>query len=320
MKRFLGLACLLLFINACDDGNLTVDTLDFDSVTAVKCTSKDVIYKVKDSEILYLEIPSTSFVNDETLSGVPTIIPISSTIRVVYRLYNATASADNVCPSVPSATPNVKEEWITTSGNIEITTTAIKSTDQTTNATKITGYKHYIVLKNVTFQKPSGDQLYESFVFGNYTTSASNLPFGFDEEAVTKSSCDDRVYSISGGESLVLDVDNFSTLFANEETNGTPRTATISATKKLTYKLFNGTVNDTYFCTSPSPATPTLNQQWDAVDGTESVDGTISVTTTSNGPNTFRHTVHLLKVTLKKGNSDFYLGDDFLYGSFDTSM
>ena len=58
MKRILGLVGLLLVINACDDGNLTVDTLDFDSISAVKCTSKDVIYKVKDSEILYLEIPS----------------------------------------------------------------------------------------------------------------------------------------------------------------------------------------------------------------------------------------------------------------------
>ena len=317
MKRFLGLVGLLLVINACDDGDLTVNTLDFDSVTAVKCTSKDVIYKVKDSEILYLEIPSTSFVNDETLTNTPTIIPISATIRAVYRLYNGVASAENVCPSVPSATPNVKEEWVTTSGNIEITTTSIKTTDVTTGATKITGYKHYIVLKNVTFQKPTGDQLYESFVFGNYSTTVSSLPFGFDEEAVTKSSCDNRVFSTSGGESLVLDVDNFATLFPNEVTT---TTATISATKKLTYKLFNGTVNDLYFCTFPTPSTPILAQEWNAIDGIETVDGTIEVTTAQNGPNAFRHTVHLKKVTMKRGNSSFYLGDDFLYGSFDTTL
>ncbi len=319
MKRFLGIVCLLLLINACDDGNLTVESIDFANVTAIKCTSKDVIYKVKDSEILYLEIPSSDFVNDETLENIPTTIPISTTKRAVYRLYSSAASAENVCPTVPSATPNVTEEWITTSGTIQITTTAIKTTDAITNATKITGYKHYIVLKNVTFLKPSGDQLYETFVFGNYTTSVSSLPFGFDEEAVTKSSCDNRIFSFSGGESLVLDVDNFSTLFANEATV-TPRTATVSATKKLTYKLFNGTINDLFFCTSPTPNTPTLAQEWNAVDGIEGTDGTIEVTTTSNGPNTFRHTVHLKKVTMKKGNSDFYLGDDFLYGSFDTSL
>ena len=319
MKRFFGLVSLLLFINACDDGNLTVETIDFENIAAVKCTSKDVIYKVKDAEILFLEIPSTAFGFDETPLGTPTLIPISSTIRAVYRLYNSAASADNVCPTVPSATPNVKEEWITTSGTIQITTTAIKVPGPEINSTKITGYKHYIVLKNVTFQKPSGNQLYESFVFGNYTTNIGSLPFGFDEEAVTKSSCDNRVYSFSGGESLVLDVDNFSTLFANEATI-TPRTATISTTKKLTYKLFNGTINDLFFCTSSTPSTPTLAQEWNAIDGIEGVDGTIEVTTTSNGPNTFRHTVHLKKVSMKKGNSNFYLGDDFLYGSFDTTL
>jgi len=319
MKRFIGIACLLVFINACDDGDLKVETIDFADVTATKCTSKDVIYKVKDTEILYLEIPSTSFGLDETPDGTPISIPISSSIRTVYRLYNGTASEDNICPPVPNATPNVIEEWITTSGTIQISTTAIKAPGTATNSTKITGYNHYIVLKNVTFQKPSGDQLYETFVFGNYTTTVSPLPFGFDEEAITKSSCDERIFSFSGGESLVLDVDNFTMLFANEATT-TPRIATISNSKKLTYKLFNGTINDAYFCTNPTPSTPTLAQEWNAVNGIDGVDGTIEVTTTSNGPNTFRHTIHLKKVTMKKGNSDFYLGDDFLYGSFDTTF
>lgn len=319
MKRFLGLVSLLLFINACDDGDMAVETIDFDAVTAVKCTSKDVIYKVKDNEILFLEIPATDFVNDETLLDTPIVIPISATKRVVYRLYSGEASADNICPTVPNATPNVLEEWITTSGTIEITTTAVKTTDPITLATTITKYNHYIVLKDVTFQKPSGPQIYETFVFGNYNTTATNLPFGFNEDAAFKSSCDSRVFNISGGEALILDVDNFSTLFANQETT-TPRTATISATKKVTYILYNATVNDLYFCTTPTPATPVLSQEWNAVDGIETVDGTIEVTTTSNGPNTYRHTIHLKKVTLKRGYSDFYLGDDFIFGSFDTTL
>lgn len=321
MKRFLGLVCLLLLINACDDGNMTVETIDFETVTAVKCTSKDVIYKVKDNEILFLELPITDLVNDETPLDAPIEIPISATKRVVYRLYSGEASAENICPSVPISTPNVLEEWITTSGTIQITTTAIKTTDAVTGATEITSYKHYIVLKDVTFQKPSGPQTQQTFVFGNYNTTATNLPFGFNVEAAIKSSCDNRVFNFSGGEAMILDVDNFATLFANVPTiTGAPRTATISATKKLTYKLHTGTVNDAYFCATTTPTTPTLIQEWNAIDGVETVDGTIEVTTTQNGPNTFRHTIHLKKVTLKRGNSDFYLGEDFIFGSFDTTL
>jgi hypothetical protein len=319
MKRFLGLVSLLLFINACDDGNMTVETIDFATVTAVKCPNKEVIYKVKNTEILFLEIPPTDFVNDETLIDTPIVIPISSSKRVVYRLYNGEASAENVCPPVPIATPNVLEEWITTSGTIEITTTAVKTTDPITLATKITKYNHNIVLKNVTFQKPSGPQIYTTFSFGNYNTTATNLPFGFNVDAAAKSTCDNRVFNISGGEAFILDVDNFGSLFANEETT-MPRTATISATKKVTYELYNATVNNLYFCTTSTPATPVLLQEWNAIDGMEGVDGTIEVTTTSNGPNTYRHTIHLKKVTLKRGNSDFYLGDDYIFGSFDTTL
>ncbi len=319
MKRFLGLISLLFFISACDDGDLIVETIDFESITATKCDTKDIIYKLKDTEILLLQIPDETFLENETLEDEPIEIEITATTNVIYRLYNGQVSSDNICLLVPDATPNVIEEWVTTSGTIQITTTAIKTTDAETNATKITGYKHFIVLKDVIFQKPGGNQTYDLFTFGNYNTTISPLAFGFDEEAVTKSTCDDRVFSFSGGEAFILDVDNFASLFANEQTT-TPRKATISGTKKLTYKLFSGTVNNTFFCASPTPSLPALSEEWNAVDGVENISGEIEVTTTSNGPNTYRHTVRLKKVTMKKGNTSFYLGDDILYGSFDTTL
>ena len=37
----------MLFITACDDGNLTVDVIDFSEVPAQKCSAKDVIYTIK---------------------------------------------------------------------------------------------------------------------------------------------------------------------------------------------------------------------------------------------------------------------------------
>ena len=54
MKRILCLLSLLLFITACDDGKLTVDVIDFSEVPAQKCSNKDVIYKVKDAEMLFI--------------------------------------------------------------------------------------------------------------------------------------------------------------------------------------------------------------------------------------------------------------------------
>ena len=71
-------------------------------------------------------------------------------------------------------------------------------------------------------------------------------------------------------------------------------------------------------CSTSPPDFPAVTQEWNAVAGVENVSGIIEVTTNTDGLGGvgFRHIVRLKKVTLKKGNSDFYLGDDYLLGSF----
>jgi hypothetical protein len=312
MNRLLGIFTALLLITACDDGDLTVDNIDFSEVAAQKCTTKDVIYKVKDSEMLILAIPASTFINDETLENEPIEVSLSSTIQVIYRQYNGTAGQENICPTVPAAIPNLLEEWTATAGTVQITTTAVKTVNTTTGITQITGYKHFIVFKNITFQKPNGTQVYETYIFGNYTTSVSPLAFGFDEEA-EKSTCDNRIFNFSGSESFVLDLADYSTLLQNEVTT-TPRTALISSTNKVTYRLFSGTVNNAYFCATTTPTSPILSQEWTANNGVANVSGIIEVSTTTFGIG-FQHTIRLKKVTMTRGNTNFYLGDDYLYGS-----
>ena len=306
MKRLLALFLLGFVINACDDGDLEVENIDFTEVTATKCTSKDVVYKIKDSEMLLIEIPAETFANDQTPEGTPINVEISSSVKVKYRQYNGNISADNICPTIPDANPSLQEEWNAIAGTIQITTTAIKSTNQTTGATRITGYRHYIVFKNITFEKPNGVQTYETYVFGNYNTTATQLPLGFSENA-QKSSCDNRVFNISGSELLTLNTANYATLFENTVTT-TPRTALINTSNTLSYKLYNGAVNDAFLCSTSPPDFPAVTQEWNAVAGVENVSGIIEVTTNTDGLGGvgFRHIVRLKKVTLKKGNSYFY--------------
>jgi hypothetical protein len=317
MKRILSIVALVFLINACDDGDLEVENIDFADITAQKCSSKDVIYKIKDSEILFVEIPSTYFANDETLADNPTTVSVSSTIKVTYRQYSDVVTSNNICPTVPNATPNVLEEWTATSGTIQITSTAIKSTNSTTGATRITGYKHYIVFKDITFQKPTGIQTYQTYIFGNYNTTVTALPLVFDTENGQKSTCSTTVYNFSGSEVLTFNPSDFATLFANEVTT-TPRTALIDASNTLSYRLYNNVITNEYFCASTTPALPTLTEQWNAVAGVSGESGIIEVTTTTFGT-AFQHTIHLKKVSLQKGNSQFTLGDDYIFGKIITN-
>lgn len=316
MKRILGLLALILFVTACDDGDLTVDVIDFSEVAAQKCTAKDVIYKVKDSEMLFLEIPATTFTENQTAENTPIVLTINATNKVTYRRYDGTVTGNNICPTVPDATPNLSEQWNATGGTIQIKATAIKSTNTTTGATRITGYQYYIEFKNITFEKPSGPQTEETMVFGNYTTSISPLAFGFDDQ-VTKSTCDNRIFNFSGSEAFIFDSADYATLFANEVTT-TPRTALIDSSNKLTYKLFNNAIANPYFCAATQPATPVLTQEWTAINGVAATSGIIEVTTTTLGTG-FQHTIHFRNVSLRKGNSDFNLGNDYIFGSFVTN-
>lgn len=318
MKKIIGLFAFMFLLNGCDDGDLTIETIDFEDVTAVKCGLNDLVYKIKENEALIIEIPeaSNAFIATVTPYGEPRQFTIGGNNKVIYRSYSGTIATENVCSTIPPSSPNVTEEWVATSGTIEITTTPIlvpNTTLTSGNATKIKGYNHAIVFKNVTFDKPNGEQFFETYVFGSYAKdllSTETLPFAFDDE-VEKCSSSNTVYNTSGSEALVLNLD--ATFFP--AASGT-QTALISATNKVTYTLFTaGGLTSDNFCTTPAPTTPAASQIWIAEDGVTATSGIIEVVTTTLGSQ-FQHTIHLKKVTFTRNGSEFYLGDDYIYGSF----
>ena len=313
MKRVLSLLVFSMFLNGCDDGDLIQENIDFDVVTAQKCTTNNIIYKLKESEALIFEATGVTFPTETTSQE----LNISSSNRVIYRFYNGTVTASTICESIPPATPIVTGQWTATGGKIVINTTAVKTTDETDNSTKITGYNHNITFKNVTFDKGNGTQVYETFAFGDYLISATPLPLAFNK-TLEQCSSSKQLYDYNSSEALILDVD--SALIVNEATPlNAPRTGLISDTKnKLTYRLFSGLVTDAYFCNTSFPATPVVTEEWIAVAGIANTSGIIEVTTTVFG-NGFKHTVVLKKVKMKKGNSDFILGDNYIYGELLTT-
>jgi len=319
MKRaFYGLIIALVF-NSCDDGNLTQEVISFDTVTTQSCSTNNIIYKIKGQEALLIQIPSSSFTNEPTAVGSPTIIDINSTNRVVYRFYNGTISSSMFCETIPPSSPTVTDEWIATAGKIQISTTAIKTTNATTGKTSITGYNHNIVFKNITFAKQNGTQVYETFAFGDYSRTITPLAFGFDE-TLEQCPTSKQIYNYNSSEAVTLD--NIDTnLIQNQITPlNTPRTALIGTTaNKLAYRLFtNGIVTPSYFCNTTIPTTPAISQEWIAESGVANVKGTIEVTTT-NVLNTYTHHIVLKKVTFVKGNNNFTLGDSYVLGDLTTT-
>lgn len=320
MKRVFSLLFFVLLLNGCDDGDLTLETIDFEDAQTQSCSTNNIIYKLKQSESLLLEIPKTTFVNEPTDPSSPIVLNIDNTNnRVIYRFYDGTVSAENICNTIPPAKPFITDQWVATSGKIEITTTTITAEGSIPGSTKITGYNHRIVFKNITFAKTNGTQVYETFVFGDYITPSTPLPFGLDKTAEQCSNTK-QVYNYTSGESFTLD-ELDPTLIVNVETPiNTPRTALIGDLKnKLTYRLFtNGILSPSYFCNLIPPPLPTISEEWNGVKGVANTSGIIEVSTIKSGTTAFKHTIVIKNATLKKGNSSFKLGDIYSYGELTT--
>ncbi len=323
MKKILGLLVFIVVLNGCDDGDLKIATINFDSVAANSCG--ETIYKINGKEALFLKIPASenAFLNEATAVGSPRIKIIGGNTSVTYRTYTGDVTEASLCNTPSPISPNATEEWTATSGTIEISTIPVYSApDATTGATKIIKYIHNIVFKNLVFAKPGGNQVYESFTFGEYSTTPTSLPLNINPDNVQICPSNQLVYNAQPGGIEGMFIQNFDANLLSTVNLGVAKTALISSTSnKLVYRLFKTALTTTsadYFCSLVFPATPEVDEEWIAKDGITGVSGIIEVTTTTNGSG-FLHTIRLKAVTFQKGNSSFYFGDDILFGSLLTN-
>lgn len=318
MKRVISLLVIVLLFSNCDDGDLTLETINFDDITTIQnCNANNILYKLREKESLLLDIPKTAFINNPTPVGEPILIDIDNAdYRVIYRFYNGTVSSENICNSIPPATPAVTDQWTGISGKIQITTTTTTSKSTTDNITRITGYNHNITFKNITFERASGNQVYETFPFGDYTTTPEfNTPLVFDQ-VIEQCETSKQIYNYGETEAEALTIDNIDpTLIVNTETPlNTPRTGYIGATQnKLTYRTYKNTLDASYFCNATTPPTPGINEEWNGVNGL-GTSGVIEVTTIKNGNTSYKHTIVIKNASLKKGNNIINLGENYIYG------
>lgn len=329
MKKYASLLLLALFLNGCDDGNLTVDTIDFSDskITSQSCNllTNSLIYRLKTQESLLIQMPDNTLLNDATLPGAPLTYDINNTtLRVVYRAYDGAVATPNICGTIPPTTPNVTEEWQATAGKMVVNTAQIEITDETTGSSKITGYNHNIVFNNITFSKPAGPQVQAEFDFGNYlTTVATPVVVQFTNANANYCPTQKKLSNDNTTSSLTIEslADG---LIINEATAiGTPRRSLINlnnTSNKVYYRAYSGALpvqTSDYFCTDKTPSTPAVIDTWFGQDGVANVSGIIEVTTTQTTAEgkIFRHQIVLKNAKLQRGNSSFKLGTTFVLGT-----
>lgn len=333
MKRIAVLLALGFLCNACDDGDLVFEELDFNNSIPSRCgLNSNLLYKVDDTQAMIVEIASlsTELPLQPTPTGIPKIIAITGTAagaRVIYRLFDGTITgATNICGTIPPATPIVIDEWNATSGNILITTTDIKTANTAEGfegGEKITSLRHAILFKPIVFQTSTTEIVRDTLSFGNLTESR-NVPspdFGIDHtlEACVNGGIT-TLYNASGSRSMTLQID---ASLLDVELNATDEGLVSTTTNIVALNRFETGLNvtdpdpgsdDDDFCDLASLGIAPV-ETWTGVAGVADVSGVITITKTETG-NTFKYSIHILKLTLALGNSSFLVADDFFFGDY----
>nr|WP_314289493.1 hypothetical protein [uncultured Capnocytophaga sp.] len=156
-----------LFIVACNDGNLEVETISFENTDVLSCSTNDTtatfLFKYNQKQALILTLPTGVLENKEkTVTG-----SIPSNYKLYYRTFSEAVSTAYFCATYPPATPNVISEIQATGGTITIATRPIY--DETTGA--LLRYDHQISISNLVLVNTEGNKVVDSnFIFGTYRT------------------------------------------------------------------------------------------------------------------------------------------------------
>lgn len=314
MKKY---ACLLLFaimLNGCDDGDLVAETIDFEGIDPQSCDpeTNELIYKLKDQESLLLELTEGTFedvVGEKEININETGLP-----RLVYRSFDGVVNRSNICDAIRPSLPNVLNEAKAIGGKIKIITTPSISEPATDGSTKINGFNHSIYITDVSYAITGGAQVNKDFFFGVLNTSTYTSPIVSFTATNARQCNQTQLYNFTANTSMIIDALD-PLLIQNIETSE-PRKSTITATQNKivfnTYKTASVTVD--YFCKTPRPTAPEIDETWNA-----SINGVIEVETTKLDNTNYKHIITLKDVELtSNGGLKFKLASTFVFGEIIT--
>lgn len=166
MKKYFLLGCSLFFLG-CDDGNLQIETVNFNSVSQVQncgtltTSGTNVLFKINGNEALILTLPVGLLKNEVTTEELSSVVPGSS--KVSYRIFSDNVTNAYFCNTPPPLTPTVSEEIEAEGGTVFV------NTAQTDSLT----FVHTITLSGISFVNENGSRITDLQIneFGQVTTS-----------------------------------------------------------------------------------------------------------------------------------------------------
>ncbi len=138
--------CVMALLVSCNDGDLQIETIDFDSVGIITCestvtTSSTIFFKINNKEALILVLQSGVLKNEVSDGVITSLVPSQS--KLTYRIFSDNVTSSYFCDAIPTTTPSVIEEIEAEDGEVLITTVLAEGTTDT--------FEHTIQLSGISF-------------------------------------------------------------------------------------------------------------------------------------------------------------------------
>ncbi|MDC6367497.1 MULTISPECIES: hypothetical protein [Flavobacteriaceae] len=172
MRKFFFPSLLALMLSSCSDGDLQIETIDFDSVSIEYCddpvaNSANILFKINEDEALIMNLQSGTLNKGTIGETVTTESTVPGQTQITYRIFSEDVSDNYFCDDIPPVTPTVVDEIEAEDGLVIIETTMDADT---------TNFVHTISLSGISFVTESGDRITNLTIneFGEVTTVISN--------------------------------------------------------------------------------------------------------------------------------------------------
>ena len=160
----IALISFLLLLVSCNDGDLQIETIDFDVSDLQYCGTATIIttiyFKINKDETLILNLQSGIIKNQVSDGVLVSAVPGQS--QITYRIFNDNVTTNYFCDAIPPITPVVLQEIKGEGGEVQVTTT---TKDNIT-------YSHEIKLSGISLVDDSGHRITDLRIndFGTFTT------------------------------------------------------------------------------------------------------------------------------------------------------
>jgi hypothetical protein len=151
MKKLIYIVLLCLGFQSCDDGEVIFTNFDFDNVNLQYCgdVGDFVFFKIKTQSFETLALQLRTLDSILHVPDTNTYVLGDGTHSLTYRIFNEQITANYFCNAIPSTTPKVTSEYISTGGNAIVRT---RTESDTVGPTVTNTYYTQIILANLRME------------------------------------------------------------------------------------------------------------------------------------------------------------------------